>query len=126
MRHYEHVDTDFFTDAVTREEIASQLRIAVPQLNAKYKRWPRTTIPLPSSQSAKALLEVLSKAPRLTSDAGIPEGIQVNEDPCSGDTSTEWARDYKVQVNDAVERVVQEHGKGYEMTARWLVYDTVG
>jgi len=126
VRHYEHVDTGFFTDAVTREEIAYQLRIAVPQLNAKYQRWPRTTIPLPASQSAKTLREVLSKAPRCTSDAeNVPEGIQVNEDPCSGDTSTEWVRDYKVQVNDAVERVVQEHGKAYQMTARWLVYDTL-
>lgn len=36
-----------------------------------------------------------------------------------------WAKDYKGQVNLAVDGVVTELGKQYEMAARWLVYEKV-
>lgn len=36
-----------------------------------------------------------------------------------------WAKDYKIQVNDAVNRVITELGKKRETAARWLVYDKV-
>jgi len=100
-RHYERMyDAATFGFERSSMEITHQLRVAVGQeLNKMYQRWPRTTAPLRPSQSAKNLQELLGRAPQC------------------------WAKDYKTQVNNAVNRVVTELGKGREMAARWLVYD---
>lgn len=129
VRYYEHLDSfnpGLFCSWSMREDIAYQLRTAAVELNLKYLRYPRATAPLPSSRSVEDLRWLLSRAPRCSSDGpDVPVGIEFYECPFSGDTSTSWARGYKIEVNEVVAEVVREHGRPFEMAARWLVYDTV-
>lgn len=100
-RFYERtLDLHTFIHGGTNNVIAHQLRVGVDQeLNKMYSRWPRTTAPLLPSQSVTMLQDVLGRAPLM------------------------WTKNFKTQVNDAVNGVVGELGGKYETAARWLVYD---
>ncbi|KLO10346.1 hypothetical protein SCHPADRAFT_942941 [Schizopora paradoxa] len=126
VRYYEEHDGYDYSNWQTREDIAYQLRAAVSQLGVKYLYLPRSYTPLPISHSTEQLRLLLSRAPRYSSSSrSASVGIEVHDCDFSGDVTVRWARDYRLQVDNAVAEVIQELGWAYERAARWLVYDTL-
>lgn len=126
VSYYEKIDQEYFTTGMLRKEIALQVQTAVQELNEMYQPFPRSTSPLPASNSFEALKELLNGAPRLIlGSLDLPEGLREHECSMTGVITTEWCKAFKLQVNDAVAQVIHEHGDAFAHAARWLVYDSV-